>query len=366
MIQSDKKMEVSDFLDTSDTSNIDYKDVLDEMNDVDKLDEIFDDDTDTDLLLVDEIPVGEMDKIESEVEKFGDGEEMERLLEQEGLAIDDPVRMYLKEIGRVELLSQQEELELAATMYDESLPDDVRKEAKDKLVVANLRLVVSIAKRYVGKGMFFLDLIQEGNLGLIKAVDKFDYEKGYKFSTYATWWIRQAINRAIADQARTIRIPVHMVETIHKVSRYQRQLLQEYGREPTADELGEKMGMSSDKVREILKIAQEPVSLETPIGEEEDSHLGDFIPDDETPTPADAASATMRREVIERQLRTLTPREEHVIKLRFGLYDGRCRTLEEVGKEFRITRERIRQIEAKALRKLRHPSRARHLRGFIE
>jgi RNA polymerase primary sigma factor len=360
---SDKKLE---FMDTSDTSTIDYKDVLDEMNDVDKIDEIFDDDTDTDLLLADEMPAGEMDKIESEVEKFADGEEMERLLEQEGLAIDDPVRMYLKEIGRVELLSQQEELALAATMYDETLPDDVRKRAKDKLVEANLRLVVSIAKRYVGKGMFFLDLIQEGNLGLIKAVDKFDYEKGYKFSTYATWWIRQAINRAIADQARTIRIPVHMVETIHKVSRYQRQLLQEYGREPTADELGEKMGMSAEKVREILKIAQEPVSLETPIGEEEDSHLGDFIPDDETPTPADAASATMRREVIERQLRTLTPREEHVIKLRFGLYDGRCRTLEEVGKEFRITRERIRQIEAKALRKLRHPSRARHLRGFIE
>ena len=366
MIQSDKKMEVNDFMDTSDTGTIDYKDVLDGMNDADNIDEIFDDDTDTDLLLADEMPDGEMDKIESEVEKFADSEAMERLLEQEGLAIDDPVRMYLKEIGRVELLSQQEELELAATMYDESLPDDVRKRAKDKLVEANLRLVVSIAKRYVGKGMFFLDLIQEGNLGLIKAVDKFDYEKGYKFSTYATWWIRQAINRAIADQARTIRIPVHMVETIHKVSRYQRQLLQEYGREPTADELGEKMGMSSDKVREILKIAQEPVSLETPIGEEEDSHLGDFIPDDETPTPADAASATMRREVIERQLRTLTPREEHVIKLRFGLYDGRCRTLEEVGKEFRITRERIRQIEAKALRKLRHPSRARHLRGFIE
>jgi len=366
MLQSDKKLEVSDFMDTSDSSNIDYKDVLDEMNDVDKIDEIFDDDTDADLLLADEMPAGEMDKIENEVEQFADSEAMERMLEQEGLAIDDPVRMYLKEIGRVELLSQQEELELAATMYDESLPDDVRKKAKDKLVEANLRLVVSIAKRYVGKGMFFLDLIQEGNLGLIKAVDKFDYEKGYKFSTYATWWIRQAINRAIADQARTIRIPVHMVETIHKVSRYSRQLLQENGREASAEEIAEKMGMSSDKVREILKIAQEPVSLETPIGEEEDSHLGDFIPDDETPTPADAASATMRREVIERQLRTLTPREEHVIKLRFGLYDGRCRTLEEVGKEFRITRERIRQIEAKALRKLRHPSRARHLRGFIE
>ena len=366
MIQSDKKMDVRDFGDTSDTGNLDYKDVLDGMNDVDKIDEFFDDDTDTELLLADEMPDGEMDKIESEVEKFADSEAMERLLEQEGLAIDDPVRMYLKEIGRVELLSQDEELALAKVMYDETLPDDVRKRAKDRLVEANLRLVVSIAKRYVGKGMFFLDLIQEGNLGLIKAVDKFDYEKGFKFSTYATWWIRQAINRAIADQARTIRIPVHMVETIHKVSRYQRQLLQEYGREPTVDELGEKMGMSSDKVREILKIAQEPVSLETPIGEEEDSHLGDFIPDDETPTPADAASATMRREVIERQLRTLTPREEHVIKLRFGLYDGRCRTLEEVGKEFRITRERIRQIEAKALRKLRHPSRARHLKGFIE
>ena len=366
MIQSDKKSGVSDFMEHADTGTIDYKDVLDGMNDVESIDELFDDDADAELLLADEMPDGEMDKIESEVEKFADSEAMERLLEQEGLAIDDPVRMYLKEIGRVELLSQQEELELAKVMYDETLPDDVRKRAKDRLVEANLRLVVSIAKRYVGKGMFFLDLIQEGNLGLIKAVDKFDYEKGFKFSTYATWWIRQAINRAIADQARTIRIPVHMVETIHKVSRYQRQLLQEYGREPTADELGEKMGMSAEKVREILKIAQEPVSLETPIGEEEDSHLGDFIPDDETPTPADAASATMRREVIERQLRTLTPREEHVIKLRFGLYDGRCRTLEEVGKEFRITRERIRQIEAKALRKLRHPSRARHLRGFIE
>ena len=366
MIQSDKKSGVSDFMEPTDTGTIDYKDVLDGMNDVDNIDEIFDDDADTELLLADEMPDGEMDKIESEVEKFADSEAMERLLEQEGLAIDDPVRMYLKEIGRVELLSQQEELELAKVMYDESLPDDVRKRAKDRLVEANLRLVVSIAKRYVGKGMFFLDLIQEGNLGLIKAVDKFDYEKGFKFSTYATWWIRQAINRAIADQARTIRIPVHMVETIHKVSRYQRQLLQEYGREPTVDELGEKMGLSAEKVREIMKIAQDPVSLETPIGEEEDSHLGDFIPDDDAPQPSEIASATILREVIERELHTLTPREEHVIKLRFGLYDGRSRTLEEVGKEFDITRERIRQIEAKALRKLRHPSRARHLKGFLD
>ena len=366
MIQSDKKSGVSDFMEPTDTGTIDYKDVLDGMNDVDNIDEIFDDDADTELLLADEMPDGEMDKIESEVEKFADSEAMERLLEQEGLAIDDPVRMYLKEIGRVELLSQQEELELAKVMYDESLPDDVRKRAKDRLVEANLRLVVSIAKRYVGKGMFFLDLIQEGNLGLIKAVDKFDYEKGFKFSTYATWWIRQAINRAIADQARTIRIPVHMVETIHKVSRYQRQLLQEYGREPTVDELGEKMGMSSDKVREILKIAQEPVSLETPIGEEEDSHLGDFIPDDDTPAPADAASHILLREQLSEVLHTLTPREEKVLRLRFGLEDGRSRTLEEVGKEFNVTRERIRQIEAKALRKLRHPSRSKKLRDFLD
>ncbi len=302
----------------------------------------------------------ETTEIESEIEKFDTGKNMERILEQEGLAIDDPVRMYLKEIGKVPLLDAEEEKELARRMAD---GDEY---AKNKLVEANLRLVVSIAKRYVGKGMFFLDLIQEGNLGLMKAVEKFDYQKGYKFSTYATWWIRQAITRAIADQARTIRIPVHMVETIHKVSRYSRQMLQELGREATADEIGEKMGMSAEKVREIMKIAQDPVSLETPIGEEEDSHLGDFIPDEDTPAPADAASATILREVIERELHTLTPREEHVIKLRFGLYDGRTRTLEEVGKEFDITRERIRQIEAKALRKLRHPSRARHIKGFLD
>ncbi len=301
----------------------------------------------------------EMNAIENEVESFGNGN-MEQILEQEGLSIDDPVRLYLKEIGRVPLLGGEKEKEVAERMMagDES--------AKTELVEANLRLVVSIAKRYVGRGMFFLDLIQEGNMGLMKAVDKYDYTKGYKFSTYATWWIRQAITRAIADQARTIRIPVHMVETIHKVSRVSRQLLQENGREPTAEEIGERISMSAEKVREIMKIAQDPVSLETPIGEEEDSHLGDFIPDDDTPSPAEATSTNILREELERQLHTLTPREEHVIKLRFGLYDGRTRTLEEVGKEFDITRERIRQIEAKALRKLRHPSRARHLKGFME
>ncbi len=324
--------------------------------DLDEFDKMLDE---SDLELTDELTGGEMAEIESEVERFGSGENMERILEQEGL-VDDPVRLYLKEIGRVPLLTPEREHELAERMAEGDI------EAKKELVEANLRLVVSIAKRYVGRGMFFLDLIQEGNLGLMKAVDKFDYTKGYKFSTYATWWIRQAITRAIADQARTIRIPVHMVETIHKVSRYSRQLLQEYGREATAEEIGEKMGMSAEKVREIMKIAQDPVSLETPIGEEEDSHLGDFIQDEDTPAPADAASQTILREVIERELHTLTPREEHVIKLRFGLYDGRTRTLEEVGKEFDITRERIRQIEAKALRKLRHPSRARHLKGFLD
>ncbi len=344
----------------------DLDEVVEEMNfDIDSLDKLYDTLEDNGIPLPDDISTTEMDEIESEVEAFGTSENMERILEQEGLAIDDPVRMYLKEIGRVPLLTAEQERELAEIMTD--CEDEAqRADAKNKLVESNLRLVVSIAKRYVGKGMFFLDLIQEGNLGLMKAVDKFDYRKEYKFSTYATWWIRQAITRAIADQARTIRIPVHMVETIQKVSRYSRQMLQELGREATADEIGEKMGMSPEKVREIMKIAQDPVSLETPIGEEEDSHLGDFIPDDDTPSPSESAAGNILREVIERELHTLTPREEHVIKLRFGLYDGRTRTLEEVGKEFDITRERIRQIEAKALRKLRHPSRARHLRGFLD
>ena len=278
----------------------------------------------------------------------------------EGISIDDPVRMYLKEIGKVPLLSADEEIELAKRMEE----GDV--EAKKRLSEANLRLVVSIAKRYVGRGMLFLDLIQEGNLGLIKAVEKFDYRKGYKFSTYATWWIRQAITRAIADQARTIRIPVHMVETINKLIRVSRQLLQEYGCEPLPEEIAEEMGISEDKVREIIKIAQEPVSLETPIGEEEDSHLGDFIPDDDAPAPADAAAFTLLKEQLMSVLSTLTPREEMVLKLRFGLEDGRARTLEEVGREFKVTRERIRQIEAKALRKLRHPSRSRKLKDSID
>ena len=300
------------------------------------------------------------DEIQTEVEQYESAEEMEKMLSQEGLAIDDPVRMYLKEIGKVPLLDANRELELAELMANGS------QAAKKELVEANLRLVVSIAKRYVGKGMFFLDLIQEGNLGLMKAVEKFDYRKGYKFSTYATWWIRQAITRAIADQARTIRIPVHMVETIHKVSRISRQLLQENGHEATPEEIAAVMGMSADKIREIMKIAQDPVSLETPIGEEEDSHLGDFIPDDASPAPADAASYTLLREQLNEVLKTLTPREESVLKLRFGLDDGRTRTLEEVGKEFNITRERIRQIEAKALRKLRHPSRSKRLRDYLE
>ena len=342
-------------------SEEDFDQALEEMNfDVDELDKLYEALEDSGVSLPGTLSSAELEEIQKEVSKFENGASMEKILEQEGLSIDDPVRQYLKEIGRIPLLDSEGEKELAERMLNGD------ENAKTKLVESNLRLVVSIAKKYLGRGMYFLDLIQEGNLGLMKAVDKFDYTKGYKFSTYATWWIRQAITRAIADQARTIRIPVHMVETIHKVTKYSRQMLQELGREPTADEIGEKIGMSADKVREILKIAQDPVSLETPIGEEEDSHLGDFIPDDDTPAPADAAASAILREVIERELHTLTPREEHVIKLRFGLYDGRTRTLEEVGKEFDITRERIRQIEAKALRKLRHPSRARHLRGFLD
>ena len=278
----------------------------------------------------------------------------------DGISIEDPVRMYLKEIGKVPLLSAEEEIELAKRM------ENGDQEAKKRLAEANLRLVVSIAKRYVGRGMLFLDLIQEGNLGLIKAVEKFDYRKGYKFSTYATWWIRQAITRAIADQARTIRIPVHMVETINKLIRVSRQLLQELGREPTPEEISEEMGMPVDRVREILKISQEPVSLETPIGEEEDSHLGDFIQDDNVPVPAEAASFTLLREQLVEVLGTPTEREQKVLRLRFGLDDGRARTLEEVGKEFNVTRERIRQIEAKALRKLRHPSRSRKLKDYLD
>ncbi|HSQ89073.1 RNA polymerase sigma factor RpoD [Romboutsia sp.] len=277
-----------------------------------------------------------------------------------GISIDDPVRMYLKEIGKIPLLKPHEEVELARRMND---GDEM---AKQRLVEANLRLVVSIAKRYVGRGMLFLDLIQEGNLGLIKAVEKFDYEKGFKFSTYATWWIRQAITRAIADQARTIRIPVHMVETINKLIRVSRQLLQELGRDPKPEEIAKEMEMTEDKVREIMKIAQDPVSLETPIGEEEDSHLGDFIPDDDAPAPAEAAAYSLLKEQIEDVLGSLNEREQKVLKLRFGLEDGRARTLEEVGKEFDVTRERIRQIEAKALRKLRHPSRSKKLRDYLD
>ena len=364
LVGNEKKIDVSALIEKGKKGKLsasDLDEALEEMNfDAESIDKLYETLEDNGISFDSDLSSEEMSAIENEVEAFSAAENMERILEQEGLAIDDPVRLYLKEIGRVPLLTPDREKELAERMM---VGDE---DAKVELVEANLRLVVSIAKRYVGRGMFFLDLIQEGNMGLMKAVDKFDYTKGYKFSTYATWWIRQAITRAIADQARTIRIPVHMVETIHKVSRISRQLLQENGREPTADEIGERISMSPEKVREIMKIAQDPVSLETPIGEEEDSHLGDFIPDDDTPSPAEATSTSILREELERQLHTLTPREEHVIKLRFGLYDGRTRTLEEVGKEFDITRERIRQIEAKALRKLRHPSRARHLKGFME
>ncbi len=305
-----------------------------------------DDDVDEEVILAEEEEEVDVEKIDMSV--------------PDGISIEDPVRMYLKEIGKVPLLSAEEEIELAQRMEQGDM------EAKKRLAEANLRLVVSIAKRYVGRGMLFLDLIQEGNLGLIKAVEKFDYCKGFKFSTYATWWIRQAITRAIADQARTIRIPVHMVETINKLIRVSRQLLQELGREPTPEEIAEEMGLPVERVREILKISQEPVSLETPIGEEEDSHLGDFIQDDNVPVPADAAAFTLLKEQLVEVLGTLTEREQKVLRLRFGLDDGRARTLEEVGKEFSVTRERIRQIEAKALRKLRHPSRSRKLKDYLD
>jgi len=377
--------EIADFFKDLNLDPEKFEMVIDylEQNGIDVLKISNDDDVDDDIILDDEDEV-EVEKIDLSV--------------PEGVSVEDPVRMYLKEIGKVPLLSADEEIELAQNMEDgavaiekinvlkgrldgaseeekaeikeeiKTLQKDVDKgaDAKKRLAEANLRLVVSIAKRYVGRGMLFLDLIQEGNLGLIKAVEKFDYKKGYKFSTYATWWIRQAITRAIADQARTIRIPVHMVETINKLIRVSRQLLQELGREPSPEEIAKEMSMPVDRVREILKISQEPVSLETPIGEEEDSHLGDFIKDDNVPVPADAAAFTLLKEQLEEVLGTLTEREQKVLTLRFGLEDGRARTLEEVGKEFNVTRERIRQIEAKALRKLRHPSRSRKLKDYLE
>ena len=343
-------------------------DVLEDMNlEQEQIDRFYDtlENNNIDTAESDDIALSPPDELVPEIEEL---KEIETLAEDEiidpetfidNYGIDDPVRMYLKEIGKVDLLSTKAEIDLAKRMAEGD------PEAKRKMAEANLRLVVSIAKRYVGRGMLFLDLIQEGNLGLIKAVEKFDYTKGYKFSTYATWWIRQAITRAIADQARTIRIPVHMVETINKVMRISRQLLQELGHDPSPEEIAEDMGVTVEKVREILKIAQEPVSLETPIGEEEDSHLGDFIPDEDASEPSEAASTMMLKEHLAEVLSTLTPREEKVLRLRFGIEDGRTRTLEEVGKEFNVTRERIRQIEAKALRKLRHPSRSKKLKDFL-
>ena len=339
--------------------NLSYKEIVEAFDDVDvepdEIEKIYNTFEDAGISIISEA-------LEVAEEVAEDEEEiaLKQFNATGGISVDDPVRMYLKEIGKVDLLKGDEEIELAKRMSDGD------EDAKRKLAEANLRLVVSIAKRYVGRGMLFLDLIQEGNLGLIKAVEKFDHEKGYKFSTYATWWIRQAITRAIADQARTIRIPVHMVETINKLIRVSRQLLQELGRDPLPEEIAEEMGLPVEKVRDIMKISQEPVSLETPIGEEEDSHLGDFIPDDDIPPPADSAAFTLLKEQLSDVLYTLTPREEKVLRLRFGLDDGRARTLEEVGKEFNVTRERIRQIEAKALRKLRHPSRSKKLKDYLD
>ena len=344
-------------------SNTEISDAMEESGrnlDVEAMEKLYEEIESHGIEVVDDDPAVDVPDVvltEDNVDDFEDA------LSSEGVTIDDPVKVYLKEIGRVPLLSPDEEVQLALAIQNGG-PEGER--AKQRLSEANLRLVVSIAKRYVGRGMQFLDLIQEGNLGLIKAVEKFDHTKGFKFSTYATWWIRQAITRAIADQARTIRIPVHMVETINKVKKVSSQLLHENGHEPSAEEIAERLEMPVDKVREIMRVAQEPVSLETPIGEEEDSHLGDFIPDDEAPVPAEAASQTLLKEQLAEVLKTLTPREEKVLRLRFGLEDGRPRTLEEVGKEFNVTRERIRQIEAKALRKLRHPSRSKKLRDFLD
>lgn len=352
---SREKIDVNSYIDSKSDGSIANSDIMKALEDIDyAIAQV-----DIDSVNPDDLENDEVKDIEQDVKAYDSAENMEKFFSQEGLAIDDPVRMYLKEIGKIPLLTPERELYLAEQIALDN------KAAKDELIEANLRLVVSIAKRHVGKGMYFLDLIQEGNLGLIKAVEKFDYSKGYKFSTYATWWIRQAITRAIADQARTIRIPVHMVETIHKVSRTARTLLQELGREPTTDEIAERLGITADKVRDIMKIAQDPVSLETPIGEEEDSHLGDFVEDLDSPAPSESASYSLLKEQLCNILHTLTEREEAVIKLRFGLEDGRPRTLEEVGKQFNITRERIRQIEAKALRKLRHPSRSKTLKDYL-
>lgn len=355
----DKKAVVKELLELGkQKGQLNNQDILDAIGEIDfdpeQLEKLYDNLEQQGIEIVEDMGDIKIDDID-----LGEGKDSDFVAEG-AVTVDDPVKVYLKEIGRVPLLSSEEEIDLAIRIAN----GDVQ--AKQRLSEANLRLVVSIAKRYLGRGMQFLDLIQEGNLGLIKAVDKFDYTKGFKFSTYATWWIRQAITRAIADQARTIRIPVHMVETINKVKKVQSQLLHQNGHEPTPDEIADELDLPVDKVREIMRVAQDPVSLETPIGEEEDSHLGDFIPDDGAPAPADAASHTMLREQLSDVLSTLTPREEKVLRLRFGLEDGRSRTLEEVGKEFNVTRERIRQIEAKALRKLRHPSRSRKLKDYLD